>query len=91
VYLTENYTGEYSRIEYGKKGDKVNVIEVKGNMALVEGNGKRYHVKVDKLSEKEVEGSDHQEIIEPKIATRPKWTGQTKKKPSNSKPQNKLF
>ena len=51
-YLTEEYRGAASRFLYGKKGDKVTVISIKDNMALVDLNGVKFFVRVTKLSDK---------------------------------------
>lgn len=52
MYLTRDVTGEASGIQYGKKGDKVTVIDDhEREMILVEGQNERFHVRADVLSE----------------------------------------
>lgn len=47
-YLAEDYTGAASKIEYGKTGDKVELISVNGDMSLVMGK-ELFHIKTEKL------------------------------------------
>lgn len=54
MYLKQDITGPYSQIEYGKKGDKVNVLNDESEMILVELNGVKFHVKMENLSIKSV-------------------------------------
>jgi len=52
MYLTEDYTGAASGIEFGKKGDKVDVIDTRDDMILVQGaRGEIFWIKRSKLSE----------------------------------------
>lgn len=50
MYLTEDYTGAASRIEYGKKGDQVTRISFDDYMSLVRGPCGLYHIRNEKLS-----------------------------------------
>jgi|GEM_PF-3605821 len=50
-YLTEDITGHASGIKYGKKGDAVKEVGVGGELSLVEGNGHRFYVRPEQLSE----------------------------------------
>lgn len=53
MYLTEDIIGAASLIQYGKKWEKVEVVSIRGNMALVKGsNGVLYHVRTEKLTDK---------------------------------------
>ena len=57
MYLKEDIIGASSRITYGLKGDKVNIIRKDYNMYFVENNNIRFFVKHEKLSEEKVEPS----------------------------------
>lgn len=50
-YLTRNIIGLASGIEYGKKGDKVTVINDESDLILVEGTKERFHVRQEALSD----------------------------------------
>jgi len=54
-YLLCDITGPYSRIEYGKKGDKVIHLGTQNEFELVELNGERFHVRKENISETPVE------------------------------------
>lgn len=51
MYLTCDFTGLASGIQYGKAGDMVTVISVNGDMALVDGGKEKYHIRYEKLSQ----------------------------------------
>lgn len=56
MYLTEDYTGPYSKIEYGKKGDKVYITKRSMNMVLVTSeSGFTFHINESKLSQSKIE------------------------------------
>lgn len=57
VYLKENYTGAYSVIQYGVKGDKVFILNRDHfGMALVMNeNGLKFHVHESILSQSKIE------------------------------------
>lgn len=50
MYLTEDYTGAASKIEYGKKGDKVTRVSFDNWMSLVKKGDTLFHVRNEKLS-----------------------------------------
>lgn len=50
MFLTEDYTGAASQIEYGKKGDRVTRISYDNYMSLVRGPTGLFHVRNEKLS-----------------------------------------
>lgn len=54
-YLTQDYTGALSKIQYGKKGDTVTVISERDNMALVDSGKELFHIRREKLSDDPVE------------------------------------
>lgn len=54
-FLNDRAIGPYSGKEYGKKGDPVYLISEHGIMAIVEANGERFPIKLEKLSKAEVE------------------------------------
>lgn len=47
--LTKDIIGPYSGIVYGRKGDKVKVINDSTEMVLVEQGSDRYHVRMENL------------------------------------------
>jgi hypothetical protein len=47
--LTKDIIGPYSGIVYGRKGDKVKVINDSSEMVLVEQGSGRYHVRMENL------------------------------------------
>ena len=49
--LTEDITGAASRIQYGKKGEKVKVIKQRNNMVLVQGKQHLFYVRAEKLTD----------------------------------------
>ena len=55
MYLKEDIIGASSRITYGLKGDKVNIIRKEIDMYFIENNNLRFFVKHEKLSEEKVE------------------------------------
>lgn len=57
MYLNEDHTGPYSKIEYGKKGDKVFITKrMPPNMVLVTSeNGYSYFIHESKLSQSKIE------------------------------------
>jgi hypothetical protein len=76
-YLNCDVIGAASRIEYGKKGDRVNVISQDESMALVElaeGEGaiEKFHVRIEKLTtvqtetESESESEENIQLEKPK-------------------------
>lgn len=70
VFLVEDITGPYSGIEYGKAGDKVEVIGERGNMVLVENKGERFHVWPNKLSDiSDIEPEPVKQVEEKKIVS----------------------
>lgn len=52
MYLKEDITGAASLIQYGMKWEKVEVILIRDNMALVKGSTGLFHVRVEKLTDK---------------------------------------
>ena len=86
-YLLEDCTGLASGIEYGKQGDQVTVINIDGDMALVDGGKELYHIRVEKLNEEKPD-----EVMKPERVQKPEALP-SKRKTSSIKPrvQNKLF
>jgi hypothetical protein len=64
-YLNKNITGAASRVEYGKKGDKVEVVPFEGfnEMVLVKGAGKPFWVWPEDLSDKPID-NERRETVE---------------------------
>lgn len=70
MYLRKDVIGEASRIEYGKTGDKVTVIDDhEREMILVEGAKERFHVRAEALSDQLIQS---ERSIPVKIVTRKK-------------------
>lgn len=57
MYLTEDIIGAASRIVYGRKGDKVEVIRKELELCFVNNHGNRFFVRYEKLSEEKVNPS----------------------------------
>ena len=58
MFLTQDITGAASLIEYGKKWEKVEVVLIRDNMALVRGKTELFHVRIEKLTDKiEINGN----------------------------------
>ena len=57
MYLTEDIIGAASRIVYGRKGDKVEVIRKELDLCFVNNHGNRFFVRYEKLSEEKVNPS----------------------------------
>lgn len=57
MYLTEDIIGAASRIVYGRKGDKVEVIRKDLDLCFVNNHGNRFFVRYEKLSEEKVNPS----------------------------------
>lgn len=56
MYLKEDHTGPYSKIEYGKKGDIVFITKREHNMVLVTSeSGYTFHINESKLSQSKIE------------------------------------
>jgi len=88
MYLLTDFSGPYSEIEYGKKGDQVTVIKQDEIMALVSNGKDLFHIRLEKLSyEKPV--TDNPESI----MTVPANPIPVKRKTKSSRPakQNNLF
>lgn len=90
MYLTEDYTGAASQIEYGKKGDRVTRISYDNYMSLVRGPSGLFHVRNEKLSliplEKPITPNPHPTETAPRT---PGKTTTKRKKPINK--QTNLF
>jgi len=54
MYLTEDIIGAASRIVYGLKGDKIEVIREELDLCLVMNKGIRFFVRYEKLSKEKV-------------------------------------
>lgn len=66
MYLTEDIIGASTRIVYGVKGDKIEVVKNEPpNLILVQGASERFHVHPYQLSEKKVE-KEKVEAVKPK-------------------------
>jgi hypothetical protein len=98
-YLICDVTGPYSRIEYGKKGDKVTFIKSDSEFSLVELNGDRFHARNINLSDTPIETEENKEaapdtavnnkVSKPVPVSRPKTSG--KKAAPINKQQSTLF
>lgn len=56
MYLKEDYTGPYSKIEYAKKGDIVYITKRSMNMVMVTSeSGFTFHINESKLSQSKIE------------------------------------
>jgi hypothetical protein len=49
-FLADDVTGPFSKKEYGKKGDKVLLISILGDMAIAEKKNERFPVKLENIS-----------------------------------------
>jgi hypothetical protein len=99
--LTKDIIGPYSGIVYGRKGDKVNVINDSTEMVLVEQGSVRYHVRMENLVNVDQSvplendlpvGEDKKETVKPvqsKQYSRPSVKKSTPPPPQNN--QSKLF
>jgi flagellar basal body P-ring protein FlgI len=90
-YLNSDYRGAASNILYGRKGDKVTVLNEKHGMVLVENNSILFHVKAIQLSDKPIEVPVSDEKIKSKPV--PVQSSRTVKKKIQGKPtkQTDLF
>jgi hypothetical protein len=57
MYLTEDIIGASSRIVYGRKGDKVEVIRKELDLCFVNNQGNRFFVRYENLSEQKIDPS----------------------------------
>ena len=57
MYLTQDIIGASSRIVYGRKGDKVEVIRKELDLCFVNNHGNRFFIRYEKLSEEKVNPS----------------------------------
>ena len=55
MYLTEDIIGASSRIIYGRKGDKIEVIKKELDLCFVMNKGIRFFVRYEKLSEEKID------------------------------------
>ena len=55
MYLNQDHTGAASGTEYGRKGDKVEVLKTDRDLWLVQGGGHKFFIQPDKLSKEKVE------------------------------------
>jgi uncharacterized protein YgiM (DUF1202 family) len=55
MYLKDDHTGAASGAEYGRKGDKVEVLKTDRDLWLVQGSGHKFFIQPDKLSKEKVE------------------------------------
>jgi len=55
MYLKEDHTGPASRIEFGKKGDKVEARQYYETLWLAEGRNGKFYIRRDLLSETPVQ------------------------------------
>jgi uncharacterized protein YgiM (DUF1202 family) len=55
MYLNQDHTGAASGTEYGRKGDKVEVLKTDRDLWLVQGSGHKFFIQPDKLSKEKVE------------------------------------
>jgi hypothetical protein len=86
--------GPYSQIEYGKKGDQVEVVEVRCEMILVDNNGLRFHVKMENLTDTVPCETVQDPVEETKpvtVKTYSKPVLKTTKKGNQSNNQSQLF
>jgi hypothetical protein len=56
-FLNDNVFGPYSGIQWGKKGEPVSLIAEHGSMAIVKGEGQAFAVKMEKLSNNELQNN----------------------------------
>ncbi|HEX7906206.1 MAG TPA: hypothetical protein VF487_20170 [Chitinophagaceae bacterium] len=92
-YLICDITGFYSRIEFGKKGDKVRFINWSNEFGLVELNGERFHVKKENLSDVLIETEEKTEAIPDTVVKNKtdKRQSVSKKKAAVNNNQSTLF
>jgi hypothetical protein len=57
MYLNQDHTGAASGTEYGRKGDKVEVLKTDRDLWLVQGSGHKFFIPSEKLSEKPIQAS----------------------------------
>jgi hypothetical protein len=57
MYLTKDFTGGVTKVEYGKQGDHVTVVKTVNEMILIEVNGHRVHVHLEMISNARVESA----------------------------------
>lgn len=51
MYLIKDYTGPASKIQYGKKGDQIEVLSERGNMYLATNGNHLFYIRKENLSE----------------------------------------
>ncbi len=57
MYLTKDIIGAASRIVYGRKGDKVEVIRKDLDLCFVKNQGNRFFVRYENISEQKIDPS----------------------------------
>lgn len=99
-FLSKDIIGPYSGIVYGRKGDKVKVINDSAEMVLVEQGDNRYHVRMENLVnvdqsvplENDLPEETKKEVVKPvqtKQYSRPSVKKSIPPPPTNN--QSKLF